>query len=59
MAMLIGWVEAKPDVSMPELAAKLEAETKIRAHPASLSRALLGAGFRYKKTAAGVGVRTR
>ena len=59
MEMLIGWVEAKPDVSMPELAAKLEAETKIRAHPASLSRALLGAGFRYKKTAAGVGVRTR
>jgi transposase len=59
MTMLIRWVEAKPDVSMPELAAKLEATTKTRAHPASLSRALLGAGFRYKKSAAGIGVRTR
>jgi len=59
MAKLISWVEAQPDISMPELAAKLEAETKIRAHPASLSRALLGAGFRYKKSPAGIGVRTR
>jgi len=49
MAMLIRWVETQPDISMPELAAKLEATTKMRAHPASLSRALLGAGFRYKK----------
>jgi hypothetical protein len=59
MAMLIRWVEAQSDISMPELAAKLDAATKMRAHPASLSRALLGAGFRYKKTAAGIGVRTR
>lgn len=59
MAMLIRWVEAQSDITMPELAAKLEAATKMRVHPASLSRALLGAGFRYKKTAAGVGVRTR
>jgi len=49
MAMLIRWVEARSDISMPELAAKLEAATKMRAHPAALSRALLGAGFRYKK----------
>jgi len=55
MASLIRWVEAKPDISMPELAA----ETKVVAHPASLSRALLVAGFRYKKTATGVGVRAR
>jgi transposase len=59
LAVLIGWVEAQPDISMPELAAKLEAATKTRAHPASLSRALLGAGFRYKKSTSGVGVRTR
>ena len=45
MAMLIRWVEVQPDISMPELATKLEAATKTRAHPASLSRALLGAGF--------------
>ncbi len=59
MPKLIRWVEAQRDISMPELAAKLETETKVRAHPASLSRALLGAGFRYKKTADGVGMRTR
>ena len=59
MAKLIRWVEAKPDISMPELAAKLEAETQVIAHPASLSRALLAAGFEYKKTDPGVGMRTR
>ncbi|WEJ99509.1 MAG: IS630 family transposase [Candidatus Sphingomonas phytovorans] len=50
MAKLIRWVEATPDISMSELAARLEAETKTVAHPASLSRALLAAGFRYKKS---------
>lgn len=59
IAKLIRWVEAEPDISMPELAARLEAETKIRAHPASLSRALIGAGFRYKKSVVGLGMRTR
>lgn len=50
---LIGWVEAEPDISMPELAAKLEAECGLVAHPASLSRFLLAAGFTVKKNAAG------
>lgn len=59
MAKLIRWVEAQPDISMPELAAKLATEAKVVAHPASLSRALLGAGFRYKKSPDGIGVRTR
>ena len=59
MARLIRWVEAEPDMSMPELAAKFEAATQVRVHPASLSRALLRAGFRYKKSAAGLRVRTR
>lgn len=59
MPILIGWVEAQPDISMPELAAKLEGATKVRAHPASLSRALLGAGFTYKKTSSGLGMRAR
>ncbi len=59
MPKLIRWVEARPDISMSELAAKLEAETRTVAHPASLSRALLAAGFRYKKSLDGVGVRTR
>lgn len=47
---LFGWVEAEPDISMPELAAKLEAECGIVAHPASLSRLLRAAGFTVKKT---------
>lgn len=59
MVKLIRWVEAKPDISMPELAAKLEAETQVIVHPASLSRALLAAGFKYKKTDLGVRMRTR
>lgn len=59
MARLIGWVEGQPDITMPELALLLETATGVRVHPASLSRALLAAGFTYKKNAAGVGVRTR
>lgn len=59
MAQLIRWVEAQPDINMAELATKLAAETKVVAHPASLSRALLGVGFRYKKSPSGIGVRTR
>lgn len=35
LMQLIRWVEAKPDISMPELSAKLEAETRVVAHPAS------------------------
>lgn len=58
LAQLIQWVEAQPDITMPELAAKL-AVTGVIAHPASLSRALLAAGFSFKKNSAGVGVRTR
>lgn len=51
--MLIGWIEAEPDISMPELAAKLEAKAHVVAHPASLSRFLLAAGYTFKKNAAG------
>ena len=47
---LIGWVETEPDISMPELASRLEAECGVVAHPASLSRLLLGAGFTVKKS---------
>ena len=35
---LLEWVEAAPDITMPELAAKLAAEKNVTAHPASLSR---------------------
>jgi transposase len=56
---IIAWVEAEPDITMPELAAKLLAATGVQAHPASLSRLLSTAGFSFKKNADGLGVRTR
>ena len=56
---LIAAVEAKPDITMPELAARLEAEFGVSAHAASLSRLLCRAGFSYKKTTDGLGMRTR
>lgn len=56
---LIGWVEAKPDITMPELAAKLQAKTGVTVHPTALSQVLLKAGFSFKKNAAGIGIRTR
>lgn len=59
LALLIGWVEAEPDITMPELAAKLLAEEGVAAHPASLSRVLIQAGFSVKKNAPGLGDRAR
>ena len=50
LADLIAWVEARPDITMPEPAALLAAERGVVAHPASLSRTLRQAGFSYKKT---------
>jgi transposase len=59
LAAIVAWVEAEPDITMPELAAKLLAAEGVQAHPASLSRLLLKAGFSFKKNADGYGVRTR
>lgn len=56
---LIGVVEAVPDITMPELAERLLAERGATAAWASLSKLLCRAGFTYKKTADGVGMRTR
>lgn len=56
---LIAVVEAQPDITMPELAARLHGERGISAAWASLSKLLCRAGFTYKKTADGVGMRTR
>lgn len=56
---LIGVVEAKPDITMPELAARLLAERGVTAAWASLSKLLCRAGFTYKKAADGIGMRTR
>lgn len=56
---LVAAVEEKPDLTMPELGEQLLAARGVAAHAASLSRLLCRAGFTYKKTADGVGVRTR
>ena len=56
---LIEWVEGEPDITMPELAAKLLAERGLDVHPTSLSRVLLRAGFSVKKNTSGVRDRSR
>jgi transposase len=58
-AFLIRMVEAKPDITMPELAARLLAECNIKAAPAELSRFLCRSGFTYKKSPDGIGTRSR
>lgn len=50
---LLNRVKAKPDITMPELAEALWAETGTAAAPASLSRFLIRHGQRFKKNAAG------
>ena len=50
LAALLEWVAAEPDITMPELAAKLKAEKDVTAHPASLSRVLRKAGLSFKIT---------
>ena len=54
-----GQIEAKPAITMPELAARLREEHGIVAAPAMLSRFLCRRGFSYKKIPDGGGVRTR
>jgi transposase len=58
-AFLIQTVEARPAITMPELAARLLEEHGIVAAPAMLSRFLCRCGFSYKKSPDGGGVRTR
>lgn len=53
VAVLIAWVDAEGDVTMPELAARLLAERGVKAHPASLSRLLRAKGYTVKKNAGG------
>ena len=48
LTVLLEWVGAEPDITMPELATKLKAEKAVTAHPASLSRALLKTGLSFK-----------
>jgi transposase len=55
---LVAEVKARPDITMPELAALLQAEKGVTAHPSSLSRVLCAAGLTFKKNTAGDGKRT-
>ncbi len=57
-AVLIEKVKAKPDITMPDLAAWLEAEHGLTVDPSNLSKLLCKAGLSYKKNAAGLGERT-
>ncbi len=59
MAFLIAQVEHKPDITMPELADKLDEVHGVRVPPSSLSRVLVAQGFTYKKSPYGIGTRTR
>jgi transposase len=52
---LIACVQAKPDITMPELAAA----RGVKVSPASLSRVLCQAGFTYKKSPDGLGAGAR
>ncbi len=47
---LIAKVKSQPDITMPALAAWLEAEYGVTADPSNLSKLLCKAGFSYKKT---------
>ena len=49
---LLSSVKDKPDITMPELAEALKAETGTEAAPASLSRFLIRQGQRFKKNPA-------
>jgi transposase len=50
VGFLVEIVEAVPDITMPELAAALEAEHGVKVHPSSISRALIRADLTYKKS---------
>lgn len=56
---IIERVKARPDITMPELAAVLEQERGVAAHPTCLSKLLCAEGFTYKKNPSGVGTRTQ
>jgi len=47
-SLLLAQVGEKADITMPELAAELAAATGEKADPASLSRWLIRAGYRFK-----------
>jgi transposase len=56
---LIAAVAAQPDITMPALAARLEAAHGVTVDPSNISKFLRRLGFSYKKNPAGLGTRAR
>ena len=57
--VLISWVDAEGDITMPELADRLFNAHGVKAHPASLSRLLRAHGYTFKKNSTGARNRSR
>ena len=55
---VLAQVERKPDISMPELAAVLEAERGLKVDPSNLSKFLIAQGYSYKKNPSRPGTET-
>ena len=49
---LMAAVAAQPDITMPALAARLEAAHGVKVDPSNISKCLLKLGYSYKKSAA-------
>jgi transposase len=56
---IIDQVKREPDITMPEIAARLEAERGVKVDPSNVSKLLCAAGWTYKKSASGLGARTQ
>lgn len=58
MAFLVEIVHAEPDITLKELAGALEQTHGVSVHLSSIHRALIRAGFSYKKRTDSAGVRS-
>jgi len=54
---ILGVVEKRPDITMPELAAELLAAKGVGIDPSNLSKFLIGCGLSFKKNASGIRAR--
>ena len=52
-AFILGIVEKRPDITMPELAAELLAARDVKIDPSNLSKFLIAQGLSFKKNPAG------
>lgn len=56
-AFILGIVEKRPDITMPELAAELLAAKDVKIDPSNLSKFLIAQGLSFKKNPAGIRAR--